>query len=419
MSNAPRDPRAQRSWGDDDSQTHILHVEMYSLFAQVELLENPQLRGRPVIVGGLSARGVVTSATYEARDLGVRAGMPIARARALCPTGVFVQGRHGVYSEYSRTVMGILSSYTPQMEQLSIDEAFLDVRGARRRLGSATHIARMIREQIREEVGLPASVGIAAVKSVAKIASSHAKPDGMLLIPAEATVDFLHALPVGALWGIGGKSAQLLEREGVLTIGQLARHPMSRLLKVLGATQAHHVRDLAWGIDPLPVIGERQEKSIGMERTFEENISDRSQLESFVVRAGYACAERLREAQMVCRTVSIKMRDAQFQTITRSMSLPVPTDLGREIARGARTLLDREVIPSGGVRLLGVRAENLQSRSGGVEVALDDDGRPQAVERVMDRVREKFGTHLLTPASLVERGTSAHGTESRGNGESH
>ena len=223
MSNAPRDARAKRDWGSDDSATPILHVDMDSFFAQVEMREDPSLVGRPIIVGGTSGRGVVTSATYEARALGVRAGMPTSRARALCPTAAFIPGSHSLYRRYSRQVMEILATVTPDLEQVSIDEAFLDVSGARRRLGPPTRIARLIRSRIRESVGLPASVGIAATKSVAKIASSHAKPDGLLLIPAPATVDFLHGLPVGALWGVGGRTGAVLDREGIDTIGDLAR----------------------------------------------------------------------------------------------------------------------------------------------------------------------------------------------------
>ncbi|MGP1497794.1 MAG: Y-family DNA polymerase, partial [Schaalia odontolytica] len=197
MSNAPRDARAKRDWGSDDSATPILHVDMDSFYAQVEMREDPTLVGRPIIVGGTSGRGVVTSATYEARALGVRAGMPTSRARALCPSAALIPGNFAAYQRYSREVMGILATVTPDLEQVSIDEAFLDVSGARRRLGSPLEIATLIRSRIRESVGLPASVGIASTKSVAKIASSHAKPDGLLLIPHDATVDFLHGLPVG------------------------------------------------------------------------------------------------------------------------------------------------------------------------------------------------------------------------------
>ena len=299
MSNAPRDARAKRDWGSDDSATPILHVDMDSFFAQVEMREDPSLIGRPIVVGGTSGRGVVTSATYEARALGVRAGMPTSRARALCPTAAFIPGNHALYRHYSHQVMGILATITPALEQVSIDEAFLDVAGSRRRLGSPTHIARLIRTRIREAVGLPASVGIAATKSVAKIASSHAKPDGLLLIPKDAAVEFLHGLPVGALWGVGGRTGAILDREGIDTIGDLAHTPITRLTKLLGLASAHHLHDLSWGIDPRAVSTSRPEKSIGMERTFEDDVRSRTQIEHFILAASHDCARRLRSGGVV------------------------------------------------------------------------------------------------------------------------
>lgn len=402
MSNAPRDARAKRDWGSDDSCTPILHVDMDSFFAQVEMREDPTLIGRPVIVGGTSGRGVVTSATYEARSLGVRAGMPSARARALCPQAVFVAGNRELYRTYSQTVMEVLGSVTPTLEQVSIDEAFLDVRGARRRLGTPTQIAQLIRARIRQDVGLPASVGIAATKSVAKIASSHAKPDGLLLIPHSATVEFLHDLPVAALWGVGGRTEQILRREGIDTIGQLAHAALTRLTTLLGVANAHHLHDLAWGIDPRSVAPSRPEKSIGMERTFDEDIRSRAQIERFILAASHDCGRRLRESGVVGWTVGIKMRGSDFRTITRSVSLVAPTDTGRDIARAARLLFSREDMPIGGVRLFGVRVETLQPRSGGVAVTLDRDERPGASERAMDQIRSKFGTGALGPATLLE-----------------
>ena len=402
MSNAPRDARAKRDWGSDDSATPILHVDMDSFFAQVEMREDPSLVGRPIIVGGTSGRGVVTSATYEARALGVRAGMPTSRARALCPHAAFVPGSHALYRRYSQEVMGILATITPALEQVSIDEAFLDVSGARRRLGSPLEIATLIRTRIRDSVGLPASVGIA---SVAKIASSHAKPDGLLLIPHEATVEFLHGLPVGALWGVGGRTGAVLDREGIDTIGDLAHAPLARLTKLLGVASAHHLHDLAWGIDPRPVAPARAEKSVGMERTFEEDVRSRAQIEEFILAASHDCARRLRAGGVVGWTIGIKMRGADFHTITRSVSLVAPTDTGRDIARAARELFAREDMPIGGVRLFGVRVEGLQSRSGGVAVTLDRDERPAASERAMDQIRTKFGVGALAPATLLGKKT--------------
>jgi DNA polymerase IV len=378
---------------------------MDSFFAQVEMREDPSLVGRPIIVGGTSGRGVVTSATYEARALGVRAGMPTSRARALCPHAAFVPGSHGLYRRYSQEVMGILATITPALEQVSIDEAFLDVSGARRRLGSPLEIATLIRTRIRDSVGLPASVGIASTKSVAKIASSHAKPDGLLLIPHEATVGFLHGLPVGALWGVGGRTGAILDREGIDTIGDLAHAPLARLTKLLGVASAHHLHDLAWGIDPRPVAPARAEKSVGMERTFEEDVRSRAQIEEFILAASHDCARRLRAGGVVGGTIGIKMRGADFHTITRSVSLVAPTDTGRDIARAARELFAREDMPIGGVRLFGVRIEGLQARSGGVAVTLDRDERPAASERAMDQIRTKFGAGALAPATLLGKKT--------------
>jgi DNA polymerase IV len=378
---------------------------MDSFFAQVEMREDPSLVGRPIIVGGTSGRGVVTSATYEARALGVRAGMPTSRARALCPHAAFVPGSHGLYRRYSQEVMGILATITPALEQVSIDEAFLDVSGARRRLGSPLEIATLIRTRIRDSVGLPASVGIASTKSVAKIASSHAKPDGLLLVPHEATVEFLHGLPVGALWGVGGRTGAILDREGIDTIGDLAHAPLARLTKLLGVASAHHLHDLAWGIDPRPVAPARAEKSVGMERTFEEDVRSRAQIEEFILAASHDCARRLRAGGVVGWTIGIKMRGADFHTITRSVSLVAPTDTGRDIARAARELFAREDMPIGGVRLFGVRVEGLQARSGGVAVTLDRDERPAASERAMDQIRTKFGAGALAPATLLGKKT--------------
>ncbi|WP_165218365.1 DNA polymerase IV [Schaalia sp. ZJ1691] len=413
MSNAPRDRRTRTHWGDDDSQTPILHVDMDSFFAQVELLEHPELQGKPLIVGGRGNRGVVTSATYEARALGVRAGMPMAQARALCPNAQIVAGSHHIYGRYSRRVIDVLSQVTPVLEQVSIDEAFLDVSGARKRLGTPVEIGRLVRKRIRDEVGLPASVGIAATKSVAKIASANAKPDGLLLIPEQRTTDFLHGLPVGALWGVGGKTASILDREGVETIGDLARLPMTRLNKLLGAASAYQLHQLAWGIDPRPVSGNRQEKSVGTETTFPRDITRREEIERFILDAAHQCAQRLRAHGYVAWTVAIKVRDASFHTVTRSVTLSAPTDVGRDIADAARMLFDRYTIPSGGIRLCGVRAEGLQLRSRGVAVPLDTNEKILESERAMDRVVERFGKYSIVPASLLVDGRTKDGRTER------
>lgn len=402
MSNTPINPQAKRQWGTDDSLTTILHIDMDSFYAQVELLLHPELNGHPVIVAGASARGVVTSATYEARAAGVKAGMPTMRARALVPHAAVVHSPHSVYEEHSARVMAVIARLTPVYEQISIDEAFIDVTGSRRRLGTPVQIAQLLRSEIRKETGLPASVGIATVKSVAKIASAHAKPDGLLLIPHEATVPFLHSLPVGSLWGVGGVSQKALYREGIETIEQLAHAPERRLVKILGAANAYQLRQLAWGIDPRPVAPRAAEKSISTERTFEKDLRSEDEVESFILHAAHECARRLRKADMVAWTVGIKVRDGSRKTVTRSITLPIPTDLGLTIAHAAQGLFAELGMPVGGVRLCGVKAENLQAREQGVPVALDDDAKDEAAERAMDAVMQRFGISALQPASLLD-----------------
>lgn len=402
MSISPRG-NVRRNWGDDDSNTPILHVDMDSFFASVEVHERPGLLGRPVIVGGTSSRGVVTAATYEARAYGVRAGMPIAKARAACPQATFLPGRHDLYRQYSEAVMSILQEVTPELEILSIDEAFLDVSGARRRLGSPVQIGQQIRQRIRRGVGLPASVGVSAVKSVAKIASAHAKPDGLLLIPRARSVDFLHELPIGALWGVGKRTAEALGTRGVDTIGDLARIPVEQLSQWVGAAHAATLHDLAWGRDDRSVRTREREKSISTERTFEVNVTDVEELRTFVVASAHDCARRLRRAGLMAWTVSIKLRDSRFSTLSRSRSLLAPTDVGRQISAVALSLVDAVPFPRGGVRLAGVGVSGLCTDDAGIPVLLDDDPRPRAAEVAMDRARDRFGPTALRPASLLRR----------------
>ncbi|MDU0968578.1 MAG: DNA polymerase IV [Actinomycetaceae bacterium] len=402
MSTAPRLSAAKRDWGDDDSSTPILHVDMDAFFVEVELLRAPHLRGHPVIVGGSSMRGVVSSASYEARAMGVHAGQPISQARRICPRAVVLPTSHGVYAEVSRQVMEILGRYTPKLERVSVDEAFLDVSGARRLWGSPTQIGHEIRRTVRAELGLPASVGIAATKLVAKIASSHAKPDGLLLVPQERTVEFLHMLPVGALWGVGPRTRAQLERRGIRTIKQLAEEPESSLVSMLGEAAGHHLHDLAWGIDPRDVAEREREKSIGTESTFPTDITDRDVLDSCLLDQAYQTAARLRAAGLGASTISIKVRMADFSTLTRSRTLPVPTDVGRDIAQVARDLLASLTLSSAGVRLVGVRAENLRPAAGGWQASLLDDTRVRQVEGAWDAVARRFGDSALTPARLLQ-----------------
>jgi DNA polymerase-4 len=402
MSRAPRSEAARRSWGEDDTGCSILHVDMDAFFASVELLDRPELRGRPVIVGG-QHRGVVSAASYEARAFGVHSAMPVTRARLLCPQGVFLPGRHGRYAEVSREVMAVLGEVTPVMEQVSIDEAFLDVSGAVRRMGSPVAIARWIRREVRSRTGVPASVGVAGTKHVAKLASAHAKPDGLLLVPVDATVPFLHSLPVGALWGVGEKTRAVLERHGLDTVADVAATPLPALHRMLGVAAGQRLHELAWGIDPRGVAPGRVEKSVGTETTFAEDVTDRRVLEKVLLDQAHQCAARLRADGMLAATVSIKVRMADFTTLTRSRTLPAPTDLAHDVVAAARDLLAAVTISADGVRLLGVRAERLVSASAtGVQAALDEDPHQARAERAMDGVRARFGPAVLRPASLID-----------------
>lgn len=406
MSRAPRAQAARRSWGEDDSATPILHVDMDAFFAEVELLERPELRGRPVIVGGShegADRGVVSAATYEARAFGVASAMPMAQARRLCPQAVVLPVRHGVYSQVSRQVMAILGQVTPVLERVSVDEAFLDVSGARRRMGSPVQIGTWIRRRVREELGLPASVGIASTKFVAKLASAHAKPDGLLLVPAQATQDFLDVLPVGAMWGVGDKSAQALARWGVTEVRQLAATPVRQLERILGPAAARHLSDLSHGIDPRPVTPVRVEKSVGTESTFFDTLTDRGDARLVLLDQCHQCAARLRAAGWQGRVVVLKARGADFRTVTRSRTLAAPTDLARDLFVVVEQLFDALATPAGGYRLLGVRVEGLTAGAAGVQLALDEDPRRGAPERAADAVTARWGGGAIRPASLLAR----------------
>ena len=414
MSRSPRASAARRSWGDDDSGAPILHVDMDAFFASVELLEHPELVGRPVIVGGASGRGVVSAASYEARIYGVTSAMSMAEAHRRCPQAVVLPVRHGLYSRVSRRVMEILGRVTPMMEKVSVDEAFLDVSGARRRMGPPVAIARWIRAEVRERIGVPASVGVAATKFVAKLASSHAKPDGLLLVPADATGDFLDVLPVGALWGVGDKSARALQRWGIRDVRTLAATDVRRLEKILGTAAGRHLHDLSHGIDPRPVTPEHEEKSIGTESTFFETITDRAHARRVLLDQTHQCAARLRAGDLRGRVVVLKARGADFVTVTRSRTLTAPTDLARDLFAVVERLFDALPTPGGGFRLLGVRVEGLARADDGVQLLLDDDPRRGAPERAADAVRRRWGAGVLAPASLLEApgGASARASES-------
>lgn len=391
----------------DDTGAGILHVDMDAFYAAVEVLDDPRLAGKPLIVGGTEGRGVVSSASYEARRYGVRSAMPVVTALRLCPAAIVVRPHFDRYLELSREVMGIFHEITPLVEPLSIDEAFLDVRGARRLWGPPGHIARMLRARVRERTGLTCSIGAAATKHVAKMASTISKPDGLLIVPASATQEFLDPQSVRALWGVGPKSAEALEARGVRTIADVRQTPASVLERTLGASMAERVQQLARGEDAREVSTERVEKSIGHEETFDDDIADETVLRVELRRLADRVAARLRAHGAEAVTIALKLRFADFRTISRSVTLPEPTAIGQRIGQAAVDLFDA-VPRSLPVRLVGVRAEKLRPAAASATL-WDDDEEWRRVEEALDDASSRFGRGAVTRAALLgpTRGGSA------------
>lgn len=386
---------------NDDASARILHVDMDAFFASVELLSRPELRGQPVIVGHRGQRSVVTAATYEARAYGVNSAMPMAVALRRCPHAVVLEPHYDRYQAASRQVMAILGDVTPLVEPLSIDEAFLDVGGARALFGPPWYIGRMLRERIHTETGLVASVGAASTKFVAKLASSRAKPDGLLVVPHDDTLAFLHPLPISALWGVGRATEEKLARLGLRTVGDVAETPVDALRRAVGEAGAAKLHALAWARDPRSVTPERAEKSIGHESTYERDLSDLAHIDRELLRLSDAVAKRLRSGGWVARTVAVKVRFGDFTTLTRSQTLAEPTDVAQRIAAEARALFRAAGADGRGIRLLGVRAENLLP-TGAVERGLwDDDEGWRETEETMDALTARFGSAAIQRASLL------------------
>lgn len=402
----------------DDTGCPILHVDMDAFFASVEVRRRPELAGRPVVVGGLGPRGVVSSASYEARKYGVRSAMPMARARALCRAAVFLAPDFAAYSAASRSVMRIFQDVTPLVEPLSSDEAFLDVGGAGRLLGRPAVIATDIRRRVADELGLSCSVGVAATKFVAKLGSTRAKPDGLIVVPTPRTLEFLHPLPVEALWGVGERAADTLRRLGLKTVADLAHAPRGMLRQALGEAAAAHLHELSWGRDPRAVVADRVEKSIGAEVTFDVDVADPDVIRRALLALSDKAAVRLRRAGQVGRTVSIKVRLADFRTVHRSRTLPTPTDVGREIFETSWALFQvlRGDAASPGrrppqaairdqIRLVGVRVDGLVDGDGVARqlVLGAPEPRWRDAEAVADAAAVRFGRSVVGPASLISR----------------
>lgn len=385
----------------DDPRASIMHVDMDAFFASVELLEHPELRGKPVIVGHIGPRSVVTAATYEARRFGVNSAMPMAVALRRCPHAVVLEPHMERYREASSKVMAIFDSVTPLVERLSIDEAFLDVAGARRLLGTPWQIGTHIRRRVHDELGLSCSVGIAATKFVAKLASSTAKPDGLLVVPADRTRAFLDPLPVSALWGVGAATEETMQRRGLRTIADVASTPLPSLISALGDASGRRLHDLARGLDPRAVDIRTVEKSVGHEVTFADDVADPVLVRRELLRLSDRVAARMRRSGLRCRTVAVKVRFGDFSTLTRSRTLSEPSDVGRAVYDAAAELLEAANPMARPVRLIGVRGEQLVAADDVAFSLWSETEDWREAELAVDTVSERFGAGAVRPASLL------------------
>jgi DNA polymerase IV len=396
-------PQRDHTAPPDDSGCTILHVDMDAFYASASLLSRPELVGTPVIIGGGGNRGVVLSATYEARAFGVTSAMPMARARRLCPQATIVAPDHRLYSRISAAVMATFESITPFVEPLSLDEAFLDVASAVRLLGPPSVIGQQIRDTIADEQGVTCSVGVAPTKFVAKLASGLAKPDGMVVVPRGEVVAFVQQLPVGALWGVGDRTEEVLARLGLVTVADIAHTPVETLRRALGETGVH-LHELAWGRDPRIVEPLRRERSIGSDETFNHDVDDPAYIHRQLLKLSDRTAARVRAAGLMGRTVSIKVRFSDFTTITRSRTLRDPTDVSRDIYDTARALYDALGLQRVRIRLVGVRMEQLvDSDRAPIQGMLDEPEHGwRDADRAVDRASARFGAGSVLPATLLD-----------------
>jgi DNA polymerase-4 len=382
-------------------EASILHADLDSFYASVEQRDDPRLRGRPVIVGA----GVVLAASYEAKAFGVRTPMPLGRARRLCPQAVVVPPRMAAYSEASKAAYRVFDDLSPFVEGLSIDEAFLDVRGMRRIAGEPVEIAERLRRAVRERVGLPITVGVARTKFLAKVASGVAKPDGLLLVPPDRELEFLHPLPVESLWGVGAVTAEKLRGRGIRTVGELARVPEDALVAMLGRAQGRRLHALAHNRDPRPVEPRRRRRSIGSQRALRRSRKSSDELDTVAVGLVERVTRRMRKAGRVGRTVVLRLRFDDFSRATRSHTLPRPTahtgtilETTRELLAAAMPMIERE-----GVTLVGISVANLDD-DGVLQLVLPLQGHDGlALDVALDEIRERFGPNAVIRAVLLGR----------------
>jgi DNA polymerase IV len=397
----------------------ILHVDMDAFYVAVELRRRPELRGRPVVVGGTGRRGVVAAASYEARSYGVFSAMPSATARRLCPSAVFLPGDHALYAEASRDVHDIFARVTPLVEPLALDEAFLDVTGARARMGDGVTIARRLRAEIHDELGLDCSVGVAPNKFLAKLASVDAKPQpspagvrpgpGVVEVRPGEELAYLYPLPVERLWGVGPSTLARLRRMGVTTVADLAGLTPAAVIASLGRAHGRHLLDLAAARDERPVEPHRDVKSISHEETFAHDLHEREDAHRELVRLADAVAARLREHGTGARTFTLKVRDGGFTTITRATTLSGAVDTTAAIVASTAPLL-AEVDLTAGIRLLGLAASKFATPAEQLQFDVDPESQASAVRRwsdasqAVDDVRERFGDGAIGPASTMSGG---------------
>ena len=386
----------------DDSATPFLHLDMDAFFASVEELDDPSIVGQPVIVGGKSGRGVVSAANYAARTFGVNSAMPMSLALRRCPNAIVRKPRFERYSEISAQVFAILHDVTPKVQPLSIDEAFLDVSGARASLGRPLDIATAIRERVRVEVGLAASIGVASSMFVAKVAGSRAKPDGLLVVPATDTVDFLAPLPITALWGVGAVTAKRLSNFGLNTIADIQRSGMVSLVSILGERLARHLHNLAMGIDERTIEDRSNERSIGRSNTFGTDLTDVADMHREVLRMATDVAARARTRNFLAHTVTVTVRLDDWSTVTRSHTFTDPTHATKLVATEAVRLFDRVERHGHPVRLIGVRLENLVGE-GDLGLLWEDEDDGHDIDDIVDAVAGRFGFGTVQPASLVRK----------------
>ncbi|MEY2732442.1 MAG: hypothetical protein RLZZ523_313 [Actinomycetota bacterium] len=380
----------------------ILHVDMDAFFASVSELDYPQYRGKPLVVGA-GSRGVVLSANYAARKFGIRAAMPVARAQRMAPTAIFIPPDHERYSDVSRRVMEIFFEYTPYVEPLSLDEAFLDVTGSRRLFGSGRDIAQAIRKRVSDQEKITCSVGISTTKFIAKLASGRCKPDGVLEIAHDRILTFLHPLPVNEIWGVGPKTNEELQRLGLRTVADIAHTPIETLKRALGESAGVALYELAWARDYREVVPDAPEKSISAAETFSYDLEDREEIFRELLRLTERATHRLRKRELRSKTIGLKVRFSDFTTITRSKTVALPINGTHEIYEIAKDLFLALKIDGARIRLLGVSLENLSDETGAVEqleLGEREVGWREA-QAAIDRAIMRFGRGSVLPARLV------------------